>query len=600
MNKFEKAGLSKEDLAHISEYVDTFCCDEDQDDIHLRIPIETYLEQWHEQKSKFLLSMFNNQLIHKSKVSYEKPSSKIYDDVYGTLFRGYRTEGDFNEEVIRPIIVMMEKVLLDGQVSDWPYRAMWSRDEVEIRVWNEQWGEQADYIRAINRAISDCDSYVENACDYNINLNRKDVVPHPASCSRGQKPFKLINQLIKCYRPYVQKKDPSKYNDEFFDTLSRNIEKWRIKHSQILNVTTLKGNLCLSIHPLDYITASDNDCDWDSCMTWTREDCPGEYRLGTVEMMNSPIVVVAYLESSTPYYPVSRDWAWNNKKWRGFYIVDRNVITSIRSYPYQAPDLEEQVVKELAAMAEAAGYPSYQGESQVGRTTMLGDKKLLFNTNAMYNDTEYHPRRARASSEPDFDILERNEDIYLLNYSGPTVCCECGKIFVRTIDEAEKLNCEDCEGGLRCACCHSIIEDDDNAIIIDGKYYCDECVVFDPIAKAPLLWQNGKNPDCHTIMFHCTEKDRQGNTCNFEWAFYVNNETLEKLKPTLVVVHGTKDNPAIVNGLKYYYEVYFVTPQTPEKYIKMLTTDPHYAQYYYDSYTYTPREIFPEPPRKNS
>ena len=38
---------------------------------------------------------------------------------------------------------------------------------------------------------------------------------------------------------------------------------------------------------------SDNDYGWDSCMGWMNE---GEYRLGTVEMMNSPCIVVAYID----------------------------------------------------------------------------------------------------------------------------------------------------------------------------------------------------------------------------------------------------------------------------------------------------------------
>ena len=90
-------------------------------------------------------------------------------------------------------------------------------------------------------------------------------------------------------------------------------EQMRIKHSQILNKKRLKGTLCLSIHPLDYITISDNNCDWDSCMTWTGDDCPGEYRLGTLEMMNSPSVVVAYLDSKEPYHPLDDGRAWSNK-----------------------------------------------------------------------------------------------------------------------------------------------------------------------------------------------------------------------------------------------------------------------------------------------
>lgn len=86
-------------------------------------------------------------------------------------------------------------------------------------------------------------------------------------------------------------------------------EEFRICQSMCTNTTALEGKLCLSIHPLDYMTMSDNACDWSSCMSWQEDGC---YRMGTVEMMNSPCVIVAYLESSHPMY-FSREATWNSK-----------------------------------------------------------------------------------------------------------------------------------------------------------------------------------------------------------------------------------------------------------------------------------------------
>ena len=50
--------------------------------------------------------------------------------------------------------------------------------------------------------------------------------------------------------------------------LSEEYEAFRLAHSRILNTKTLKGTLCLSIHPMDYMTMSDNTYDWSSCMSW--------------------------------------------------------------------------------------------------------------------------------------------------------------------------------------------------------------------------------------------------------------------------------------------------------------------------------------------
>ena len=77
-------------------------------------------------------------------------------------------------------------------------------------------------------------------------------------------------------------------------------EEIRLAHSQIFNTNKMTGTLCLSIHPLDYATASDNDNGWSSCMSWRDDGC---YRMGTVEMMNSPMVICAYF-ASCYFFPV--------------------------------------------------------------------------------------------------------------------------------------------------------------------------------------------------------------------------------------------------------------------------------------------------------
>jgi hypothetical protein len=94
-------------------------------------------------------------------------------------------------------------------------------------------------------------------------------------------------------------------------------EDFRICHSQILNQKDLGGNLTISIHPLDYMTMSDNSYGWESCMSWESE---GGYRQGTVEMMNSRSVVIAYL-SGEDKMRIGDDF-WNSKKWRMWLFLE--------------------------------------------------------------------------------------------------------------------------------------------------------------------------------------------------------------------------------------------------------------------------------------
>ena len=49
--------------------------------------------------------------------------------------------------------------------------------------------------------------------------------------------------------------------------LMKAFERFRLAHSLIFNDAKLKGKLVLSIHPLDFITMSDNSLGWSSCMS---------------------------------------------------------------------------------------------------------------------------------------------------------------------------------------------------------------------------------------------------------------------------------------------------------------------------------------------
>ena len=107
--------------------------------------------------------------------------------------------------------------------------------------------------------------------------------------NKGCKVIRIIGKLAKVT-----------HNEELF-------EQFRLLHSQILNEAHIKSTLCLSIHPLDYMTASYNENDWDSCMKWG----DGDYCRGVVEMMNSPCVVVAYLKSKRQTISIGR-YTWNS------------------------------------------------------------------------------------------------------------------------------------------------------------------------------------------------------------------------------------------------------------------------------------------------
>ncbi len=248
-------------------------------------------------------------------------------------------------------------------------------------------------------------------------------------------------------------------------------EEFRIAHSQILNERKLKGTMTLSIHPLDYATMSDNNCDWSSCMSWEEG---GEYRRGTVEMMNSTCVIIAYLNASEPMMLPGGE-SWSNKKWRELFIVNEDFICGIKGYPYWNRDLEKTAldwIKELAEKNWGVKYTDnlYKLDAPNDKCSVdieELDRKVSFHlwTEAMYNDC--------------YDIhytyinKELAEDFIDICYSGYSECMWCGSVD-NCFNYESNLVCTSCDNEMYCAHCGERIYPDD-AYCINGEYYCEYC-----------------------------------------------------------------------------------------------------------------------------
>lgn len=257
-------------------------------------------------------------------------------------------------------------------------------------------------------------------------------------------------------------------------------EEVRQAHSMVLNQRAFYGNLCLSIHPLDYMTMSDNDCGWNSCMRWREDDEEGTvgcYRLGTIEMMNSPCVVVAYLEAAEDM-PIDCSYSWNSKKWRMLMIVRPEIILANRNYPYEEKFLKDAALNWMREVCQERGYGNYDDKVyEVGNSNALriDDKSIMtsFRTDFMYNDIN---SAKSAYIDKDF-FLKCSIAGYRLNYSGIATCIGCGKtIPYSSAVDASTVGCPECMGYVQCCDCEGWFDEDychwDG---VTGDYYCEDC-----------------------------------------------------------------------------------------------------------------------------
>ena len=256
-------------------------------------------------------------------------------------------------------------------------------------------------------------------------------------------------------------------------------EIFRNHISRITEIRKSKIKFTLSIHPLDYMTMSDNANGWESCMNWTQG--PGSYRAGTIEMMNSSVVVVAYI-TTKPYYPANTSIEWTSKSWRELIIVHPNTICSVKSYPYYNIAFDKALVNWLADLVEEKTEWRYNRKkpqenlescSYIEAWQDKEDKDnhflLNFETNEMYNDF------GNTDNYGIFSINPPDNEYYTstINYSGLMTCMCCGESNY-CFDDTEAVTCEDCEPPTYCYCCGERINAND-AIEVDGEWVCEDC-----------------------------------------------------------------------------------------------------------------------------
>ena len=316
----------------------------------------------------------------------------------------------------------------------------------------------------------------------------------------GTRTMRAIGQTLKYFKEEVEDfeiKTKARYP---FDEECQNLdlfkmfEDFRVKHSILVNDKNIKGKLYISIHPLDFMTMSDNDSNWSSCMSWENDGC---YHVGTIEMMNSNNVLCCYISSHCDFNfanqrlknykdKVGKDWNWNNKKWRQLVYITKDIVVGGKAYPFQNLNITETVlkiirklaknnlnwtykygiepykdmkyIKSIYAMDRAAAYAKYNPRK----------KNILFASNGMYNDM----------------IADHYSTTKFL-------CCRNTVKKTKIINYSGKANCLCCNG--------SIITEDENIDYDNYAYYEDRPGYNDRYVNVNAHIC----PDCRSKFFSC-------------------------------------------------------------------------------------------------
>lgn len=470
--------LTEKDYNLIESYLDAYDRNPNSEIFKSRASLDTILSQWATAKSEYLYQLLENNFILEREIEYtdspENLATKIEDSYHHR--RGTPAMRDFYIKYRE----WMDTLSLN----------YWSNEHAVLHrlVWGRC------LCRATVGEFVDIKYFLPITIDFGDGKKIK--------IEATSKPIRILSKLVKMFG-FV--------SDEVF-------ENFRLEHSRMLNTKKIKGTLCLSIHPLDYMTMSMNAENWTSCMNW-RE--PGGYRGGTVEVMNSSMTIVAYLKSDSNVL----NWyngTWNSKKWRLLITITPDSIITIKSYPYHHEALAQTCVEWLRHLAGKNMHWYMGSVVQVPCCTTFeyADTKTwrnidLIDGGLMYNDWGCDTHYGCFTLNPTFfETSDTNPELIRLDYCGPMTCMCCGKVdnSGHFYDESYVI-CDRCcsygdeERGNYCSHCGCWIPEDEGYWIEDDCYCCDcieevasRCAIeynyfyHDDIGEV-LLAREADNPD---------------------------------------------------------------------------------------------------------
>lgn len=139
-------------------------------------------------------------------------------------------------------------------------------------------------------------------------------------------------KLLKALKSFIPDED---FLKEFQNAASMQIQE-----------NCVSGTFCLSVHPLDYLSLSENTYNWRSCHA-----LDGEYRAGNLSYIVDSSSVICYLkgreEATLPNFPSGV--LWNSKKWRMllFEAESGEILAAGRQYPFFSATALDQVTEAM-------------------------------------------------------------------------------------------------------------------------------------------------------------------------------------------------------------------------------------------------------------
>lgn len=367
--------------------------------------------------------------------------------------------------------------LFDGPIYEWPASVTVKLDEnIKKDLFTNFYSEVINilpYNKDLNEfLLANRESFWENKV-YDI-----------SNCPRGAK---VGMKLIKAFK--------------FFFDDKKVLRKVQDMASELIQKNTLTGKLCFSVHPLDFLSSSENTYNWRSCHA-----LDGDYRSGNLSYMVDNSTFMVYIKGEeSAQLPHFGDVLWNSKKWR--MLLNENpthtVLFAGRQYPFSSDELLNlvgDIYNNILYSCRGYNYSwswynKYIEKGPNGET--LDERYMPIKTPTSWylvsiNDVvEAHPDALNYN-----DLLAstcythpwyKTRSLYdkyqspKMTVGGTVLCPCCGTRVLTAIDHMMCMDCElkydyDNDEIVTCDFCGQRYWRDEGAITEDGHYLCPECL----------------------------------------------------------------------------------------------------------------------------
>lgn len=316
------------------------------------------------------------------------------------------------------------------------------------------------------------------------NSIQKDTVVKDIVFPRNMKFTRAINKIINDPREFIT-----------FDSL----------YSKVLNSGFTEGNLCFSIHPLDFLTMGNNQIGWTSC-----QSLEGQYKSGLLSLMCDDCTIVCYVEDlHKKFIPFRAKHDeklpdMQSKIWRQLIHIDPKQELAVFNfhYPFQHDYIHLKAVDILKneIMKSDSAYTNELSKNISYHKYVVDYVYDECKTDLHFNDLNY------SGKVYNFTFLLPSHDVKTPMIIGSCPPCPLCGIF--SLAHHATLVCDSCDPiEYCCTCAEPFVGEELHDY--DGEYFCDEC--FDDVFMFC--------PDCDELIYRsnydrfgeCTYCDEENN-----------------------------------------------------------------------------------------